>query len=311
MVIFMRMRKPSERLPEQRGLKVRFPAVQLVSMTLGLAVLVVISIIALPNLLEIYNAQKDFVVGSLFALVGFFFGKAFSRTHEQKALEVIRDKAAPTVVAALSREFDRTLHDRGAFKELSVLERNINAAVGRLLEYFDSQAAKLDFYRYSSPLAVAVDDLDHAAVNVVRLRNRLEGKEIVPESTTDTTIAAFASLHRDLHESNRRRIELYEYLKLQKDKYIDGDSWAIFSVMTSDILKAERTLALLRSGCLGGSPSEFMRQIVGYLTAALSRAEEFRKSASADSVEMPELFNIMSSDMHAALETISSLASRS
>jgi len=53
-----------------------------------------------------------------------------------------------------------------------------------------------------------------------------------------------------------------------------------------------------------------MRKRIRGLAAALARAEEFRKSTAADGVEMPELFNIMASDMHAALETISSLASR-
>lgn len=148
-------------------------------------------------------------MGSLFALVGFLFGKAFSRTHEQKALELLRDERNPHVAAALSSEIKRTLHDRGAFEELSVLERNVEAAAGRLLEYFDSQAAKLDFYRDSPLLTVALDDVDHAAANVTRLRKRLEGASNTLKVEKDETGPALASIHRDLHESNRRRIELY------------------------------------------------------------------------------------------------------
>lgn len=286
----------------------RLLTIQLIWVVLGLAVLVVVAVVALPNLLEIYKSQKDFVVGTLFALVGFLFGKAFSQTHEQKALELVRAKATPQIAEALSREIKSTLHDRGAFEELSVLERNVNAAAGRLLEYFDSQAAKLDFYRDSPPLTVALDDLDHAAANVARLRSRMEGMQKPAGSTKDTVGPEFAAIHRDLHESNRRRIELYEHLKARARESVNGDAWAILGVMTSDILKAERTLALLRSGSSGDSAGEYLRQIIGYLTAALARAGEFRESMATGGVAMPELFDVMMSDMHKALERISRLA---
>ena len=310
MSLFTRTRTSPKEPLKRRDSNIHFSIIQLTWMVLGLAVLIIIAVVASPNLLEIYNSQKDFVVGSLFALVGFLFGKAFSRTHEQKALELIRDHdATPQVATALSREIKRTLHDQGAFEELSVLERNVKAAVSRLLEYFDSQAAKLDFYHHSPPLTVALDDLDHAAANVARLRNRLAGMRSTPESATDEVGPDFASIHRDLHESNRRRIEVYEHLKLRNDKNIDDDSWTILGVMTSDILKAERTLALLRSGCLGGPAEESMSQIIGYLTAALARAEEFRESTATEGVAMPELFHVMTSDIHKTLKRISSLPS--
>ena len=310
MSLFTRTRTSPKEPLKRRDFNVHFSIIQLTWIVLGLAVLIIIAVVASPNLLEIYNSQKDFVVGSLFALVGFLFGKAFSRTHEQKALELIRDQnATPQVATALSREIKRKLHDQGAFEELSVLERNINAAASRLLEYFDSQAAKLDFYHHSPPLTVALDDLDHAAANVARLRNRLAGVRSTPESAKDAVGPDFASIHRDLHESNRRRIEVYEHLKLRNDKNIDDDSWTILGVMTSDILKAERTLALLRSGCLAGPAEESMRQIIGYLTAALARAEEFRKLTATEGIAMPELFHVMTNDIHKTLKRISSLTS--
>ena len=292
----------------QRRPPAQLSPIQWTWVVLGIAVLIILAVVSSPNLLEIYNSQKDFVVGSMFALVGFLFGKAFSRTHEQKALELIRDQATPPVAAAVSEEVKRALHDRGAFEELSVLERNIDAAGGRLLEYFDSQAAKLDFYRQSPPLTIALDDLDHAATNVSRLRRRLEGTQNEPgPSTDDETVPAFASIRRDLHESNRRRIELYEHLKLRTEKDIEDDSWAILGVMTSDILKAERTLGLLCSGGRAGSAEEYANQIIGYLTAALSRAEEFRESTITKGVAMPELFHVMTSDINKALKGIGGL----
>lgn len=300
---------PSPEAPlKQRRSPAQLSPSQWTWIVLGLAVLIILAVVSSPNLLEIYNTQKDFVVGSMFTLVGFLFGKAFSRTHEQKALELIRNQTTPYVAAAVSEEIKRTLHDRGAFEELSVLERNIDAAGGRLLEYFDSQAAKLDFYRQSPPLTVALDDLDHAAANIFRLRGRLEGAESEPGSSLDDeAVPAFASIRRDLHESNRRRIELYEHLKLRMEKDIEDDSWAILGVMTSDILKAERTLGLIRGGRAAGSAEECVSQIIGYLTAALSRAEEFRESTITKGVAMPELFHVMTSDINKALKGISSL----
>src|SRR5918997_1851596 len=81
-----------------------FSPAQWTWIVLGLAALIILAVVALPNLLSIYNSQKDFVVGSMFALVGFLFGKAFSRTHEQKALELIRDQPTLQVTNAVSEE---------------------------------------------------------------------------------------------------------------------------------------------------------------------------------------------------------------
>jgi hypothetical protein len=298
---------PDTPLNERRS-PAQFSPIQWTWAVLALAVLIVLAVIASPNLLDIYNSQKDFVVGSMFALVGFLFGKAFSRTYEQKALEFIRDRATSPVAAAVSEEITRTLHARGVFEELSVLERNIDAASGRLLEYFDSQAARLDFYRDSSPLTVALDELDHAAANVLRLRCRLEGKQSeLPAHLADEVGPALASIHRDIHESNRRRIELYELLKFRTESDISDGSWAIFGVVTSDVLKAERTLALLRSGRTDNSPEESASQVIGFLAAAFSRAEEFRESTATDGVAMPEIFHVMSTDISKALKGMGDL----
>lgn len=80
--------------------------------------------------------------------------------------------------------------------------------------------------------------------------------------------------------------------------------------MASDILKAERSLGPLRSGRTADSAEEIIGQIIGYLTAALGRAEEFRESTAIERVAMPELFDVMTSDINKALEGTSSLTSR-
>ena len=66
----------------------RFSRSQYVWALLGLAVLVFAAVVAADNFEAIYASQKDFVVGSLLSLTGFCFGRALSRTQEQRAFRL-------------------------------------------------------------------------------------------------------------------------------------------------------------------------------------------------------------------------------
>lgn len=80
---------------------------------LGFMVFILTLILALTNLQSIYEAQKDFIVGSLLSLTGFSFGKALSRTQEQKAIELIQTAPTEAVVAALARPFQDRFESAG------------------------------------------------------------------------------------------------------------------------------------------------------------------------------------------------------
>lgn len=275
---------------------------------LALTVLILTSVVATPNLQEIYSSQKDFVVGSLFALVGFAFGKAFSRTQEQKALELIRDRPTGHVAEVLSGEINRTLHARGAFEDVVVLERNIEAAADRLLKYFDTRAQRLESYRDSADLTAALDDLDHAAADLRRLRDRLAGYSAGTPLRNGLAGPALASINRSISAANDRGRELYELLKVEAADSIGDDSWAVFGVLAYDIRKAERTLGRLRNGRDTEYNDEYLAEVGDYLRAALERAKVFKEMVGTGPTKMPELFTIMIGDMTAALNGIDRIA---
>jgi hypothetical protein len=73
----------------------------------------------------------------------------------------------------LKEQISARLHRDGVFDELAVLARNVDAALERLGQYYDSQCRIPDFYRHAPLLEVALDDLDKTAVSVLRLQHKL------------------------------------------------------------------------------------------------------------------------------------------
>jgi hypothetical protein len=292
----------------------------------GIVVVVVIAVLAFANLQEIYNSQKDFIVGLLASFAGFCFAKAFSRATEEKALQFIHETSSGPVADAvvekalalihsapegpIRRALDEALRQRldqqGFFENIALLERNIDAAQDRISEYYHAQAQNLDFHRDAPLLRVVLDDLDNISVNAVRLR-RVYGKSI---DMRDYRIAAkerltLVSVRRDLRESIRRRTEAYERLLSTPDGTIPREVWDIFAVMTADILKADRVLDTLLSQHIRFPPEDCLRNSVDYLEAALRRAKEFE--SSLDGITVPKVFSVMLSDLTSARTSLQRL----
>ena len=283
----------------------RFSQSQSVWALLGLAVLVFTLVLALTNLQAIYNAQKDFFVGSLLSLTGFCLGKAMSRTQEQKAIELIRTAPTQAVVAAL--EVDRTarLHSDGLFQQLSLLARNLEAAVDRISEYYDSQARRPDFYRHLPLLRVALDDLDKANGNIVGARQILRPSAGSPAYTiSQATRLSLTSIRRDLRESLGRRDQAYEWFTARLDRRANEEFWDVFDVMTSDALKADRLLDALLAQHFDFPPEELLVTATGYLSAAIRRANEVGKILQSQQVERPKIFDVMAEDLDKALDDL-------
>jgi hypothetical protein len=271
----------------------------------GLVILLVTLTVAFSNLQEIYDAQKDFVVGSLLSLSGFCFGRALSRTTEQKALELIHTEPTEEISDALRERLSVRLHDVGAFEQLSRLERNVDAAVERLSEYYDAQSQRLDFYRHAPLLRVALDDLDKASANVVDLRATLRG------SADETTVAippsvrlVLISVRRDLREALNRRDQAYEWLAARLDHADREEAWDLFAVMTADIIKGTRTLEALLSQHAPYPADEYLRTVVGYLDAAVRRAGEFAAAVDGRDVALPKIFQVMLDDLSKAIAAL-------
>ncbi|WP_406037332.1 hypothetical protein OG799_22605 [Micromonospora sp. NBC_00898] len=280
---------------------------QVIWLTVGLADLVFIAVVAFSNLQTIYDSQKDFLVGTLFSVAGFCFGRAFSRTQEQRALEMI---STPTeaVDRVLRRKMEERLHDEGAFRTLSVLDRDIEAAVGRLSEYYDSQARRLQFYRHAPLLRVALDDLDKAAANVATLRATLDGgKQARPDEGIPVSIRLdLMRTRRDLHEAIGRRDQAYEWLagRMGADAH---EAWDLFAVMTADMLKGDRMLEALGGQRIAYPVPEYLRTVHGYLAAALLRAEEFERVLAQHEIAKPTIYNVMIADLTSACTILSEL----
>ncbi len=283
----------------------RFSQSQYVWALLGLVVLVLTLVLALTNLQSIYQAQKDFIVGSLLSLTGFCFGKALSRTQEQKAVELIRTAPTRTVVAAL--EMDRTarLHADGLFQQLSLLARNLEAAVDRISEYYDSQARRADFYRHLPLLRVALDDLDKANGNVINAGQILAPAPEGPAyAVSPAARLSLTSIRRDLRESLGRRDQSYEWFAARLERPANSEFWDVFDVMTSDALKADRLLDALLGQHVAFPPEELLVTTIGYLAAAIRRANEVGKILHSMQIEKPKIFDVMAEDLDKALDDL-------
>jgi hypothetical protein len=268
----------------------------------GLVILLVTLTVAFSNLQEIYDAQKDFVVGSLLSLSGFCFGRALTRTTEQKALELIHTAPTEEISTALRERMSVRLHDVGAFEQLSRLERNVDAAVERLSEYYDAQSQRLDFYRHAPLLRVALDDLDKAAANVVDLRRTLRDSADGPALAIPPTVRlALVSVRRDLREALNRRDQAYEWLAARLDRAEQEEAWDLFAVMTADIIKGTRTLEALLSQHAPYPADEYLRTVVGYLEAAVRRAGEFAAAVGGRGITLPKIFDVMLDDLSKAI----------
>jgi hypothetical protein len=249
----------------------------------GLVVVIITAAIATPNLQEIYNAQTDFVVGSLLSLAGFCFGKATNRT---------------------AREMLDRLHSRGTFEQLAKLERNVEATVDRLAEYYDSQARSLDFYRNAPLLRVAVDDLDKAAANLVQLRTSLGEADRPRWQLPPSSRLALICIRRDLREAMIRRDQTYERLALQLGDPAGQEAWDVFAVVTGDLLKAAWNLEALLGQHIAFPPDESIHKVIEYLAAARNRGTQFIEAVRKCELVPPKVFEIMISDIENALQAL-------
>jgi hypothetical protein len=270
----------------------------------GVSAVVLVSIVASSNLEEIYQSQKDFVTGSLLSLAGFCFGKAFSRTYEQKALELIRGRRAPQVAEAVEEAASATLHQQGVFETLSRLERDLQAGSERISEFYDEHCRTVDRFSGMAVLRVALDDLDKAQSSTLELRDALTGSSPAPTYMIDPAVRlALVHIARDYREAIARRDQAYEwYRKRIADR--EHPCWDVFAVMTSDMLKGERLLSALLGRSVQSPPEEYLRMIAGYVRASIARAREVTQLVASEELGVPKVFDVMLQDLDKAISSI-------
>jgi hypothetical protein len=272
--------------------------------TMGLIVAVTIVALAFSNFREVYNSQKDFVVGLLASLAGVCFTKAFSRTRQTHALELIREDRAGPVAEALGEVVRKRLDQNGVFEASALLQRNLESAQDRLTEYYHAQAQQLEFYKHAALLRVVIADMDKALANTVSLQRGV-GKPKADHR--GYRIAAkdrhmLVSVLRDLRESVKRKDAAYESLQAKGDGLVSSETWDVFAVLTGDILKAELILESLLCEHIRFPPEEGLRSVVQYLDAALKRANEFQDAIGEH--DSPMVFHIMLADLSSAIDAL-------
>jgi hypothetical protein len=283
--------------------RLSFSRSQFMWATIGVVVAIVIATLAFSNLREVYNSQKDFVVGLLASLAGVCFTKAFSRANERRALELIHEAPPGPVEAALADASRQRLDRSGVFQSIALLERNVEAALDRLSEYYHAQSQVLDFYQHAPLLRVVISDLDKILANALSLRRGVGD----PDDGFDRYHIApkdrhkLISIRRDLRESVGRKNTAYVSLA-QSDTVVSPEAWDVFAVMTGDMLKAELALESLLCQYIRFPPEETLRSTVDYLEAAHRRAREFQEAIG--DANSPMVFDIMLTDLSSAIDML-------
>ncbi|MCG5212496.1 hypothetical protein [Streptosporangium sp. KLBMP 9127] len=274
----------------------------------GIGIIVVVAAVARGNLTKIYDAQPDFFLGSLLALTGFCFAKAFSRTNVTTALELIRDGRTQEVSEAVEQEIQRRLHAKGVHQQIALLNRNISAANKRTCEYYDLQTKEPRFYITAPLLRVALQDLDEALGNVTQLGHAVGSKDAQIVHTLPSDVRSqLSDALRDLQEASARRNETYETLLGQFDTIPIDELWGAFTVMTSDTLKAVRDLEALLGRNIMSPPKERCVVLAGYVAASLKRARRVEELIEEKGLAEPSAMKVLIEDLERVLEKLSQI----
>ncbi len=211
----------------------------------GAASLVGGLLVVRADLVKIGQSHPDILYGPLFALAGALFSLALRPSQEQKVENEAR------LLLQQKRTFSPVLaQDIGLLSALSLVERDLDAAIARLNEYYDGRTTGDDFHIEKPQLLVVAQDLDHCRAEVSALRTLVEeqflGEDpaVRKEKMDAEQRTTLESALRDLTEAYNRRSDALESLRESKDY---GEVKDMFRVMSSDMAKGHKTLTELLS----------------------------------------------------------------
>lgn len=267
----------------------------------GLGTAIVVSVLAQGNLLSLYSKEPDFMLGSLLSVAGFCFAKAFSRSAEQRAIQMITTAPTKESAAAIEQEFQSRLHRRAVYQLISLLARNVTAASERGVEYYYAQARTPDFFTNVNLLKIVLDDLEKASANVAILARALDTPDVKQlYSLSGSARYKLYAVARYLNEAVARRNEVAErYAELIPP---GDDAWGVFKVMTIDMLKAEREVEALLGQYVTSPPADRSIVISSYIDAAFNRQREFADLIRARKLDESQVLRILHQDLSNALE---------
>jgi hypothetical protein len=251
----------------------------------GLVSTIVLGFVTSANLHEIYRVQPDFILGALLSVASFCFAKATTRTGRDRALE--------------------ELHRTGAVTQIHLARRNTAAARERLIDYFHNQAESQDFLGGLDLYQVIIGDVEYALTNIDRVIRVLPGEPTPPQySISKGSRQILLDRARDVREALRRGERTRQWLAINPDIDSRYSMTQIFTVLISDVLKADLALHELCAMPLRVSPVERLIALKGYLDAAHIRSTEFQQALQRAGVAAPDVFKIMVQDLDDARKAL-------
>lgn len=268
---------------------------------IGLGVIVAVLVMARGDLRKIYQTQPDFVLGATLSISSICFTKAFTRAGVPAALHLILEQRDKDIREALDRVFIDRLHSMGVHENIALLSRDIAVTNKRINEYYDLQAMEPRFYLTAPLLRVALSDLDDALSIVNRLASTVGSTETTQVySLPDTIKSQLSDALRDVREASARRNETYEALRVQFESQPVDELWGMFTVLTSDTLKAQRDLEALVSKTILSVPKDRIAVLIGYIEASLRRVRAVGEMIQHKGLEKPPTLDIIIEDLERA-----------
>ncbi|MGD9979583.1 MAG: hypothetical protein AB7H66_03115 [Hyphomonadaceae bacterium] len=252
----------------------------------GLVSIAVSLWIVKDRLADIMAAEPDIFYAPLFGVAVFLVTKAFEPTKQQildeQSADHIRDRASGKVGEAISTEIRRRFDESEIRDLIAVLERNIDAAIDRLSEYYSIRTTDLRFHETMPLLGVVGDDLDKSKSDVGALRVALSdvvGEPIghaAPQlDLSPYQLVALQSICRDVREAINRRNEFWAYMidvPSFDEKFAEHYGEA-FKIISSDLFKAHKIIVeILGTSRRNVGVAQELEGAGRYLRAALTRS---------------------------------------
>jgi len=264
----------------------------------GTLLLILILALAWSNLQEVVRSQQDFAVGSLLALVGFAYAKAWGSTVEERAIQFLREPHPPMEVQevidmAVSRHLDRGKGSRN----VALLAEKVALVSEELQAHRLNRQQKIH-------LSDTIDPAMRASHHVAQMWPILDDLRLLMGERTNETYR-LVKVSRDLGVAADRAQEVLQRIEAGGSP-LTTEQKDIFSVLQKDISAAIQTLGVVQARAHQGL-SVSLPPVHLYVQAALRRAQDFRTVRSHEGVTESQVFRIMVEDLQAAQQSLEDL----
>ncbi len=266
---------------------------------------------SINRFINITEQFPDLVFGLLFSIGGFLVSAAMSPSKE----ELIKDEAKDYIRG--HKICNDVYQECGLDAAVALAERDLNAAMNRFCEYYDSKANYPTFHNDLSALTILFSDIDRCSSDLSSIRKLMDifldddsntaKKDCKKLKNTEKQLdnkgnQKLSSVLRNVKEAYNRRTEVFNIL-LKETEYEP----ALFNVMSGDLAKALQTLNEIKSFSLrNDSLRTHIQLTIDYLTACYNHSETI-KATIAESLKTNGaivVFEVMQGDVIKAIEDL-------